>query len=118
MFCLFYDAKTKKVSSLNGSGRAPAQNTLDTIRKDLGVKNGESGKIPMSSVHAVTVPGAAAGWVDCIERFGSGKLSMQEILAPAIKLGEDGFPVHEIASLSVCAVQAISNSQILTLFSG
>lgn len=101
MFCLYYDAKTKKVSSLNGSGRAPAKNTLDIIRKDLGVKDGETGKIPMSSVHSVTVPGAAAGWVDCVERFGSGKLSMEEILTPAIKMGEEGFPVHEIASISV-----------------
>lgn len=100
MFCLFYDAKTKKVAALNGSGRAPGKNTLDTIRNDLGLQDGETGKIPMSSVHAVSVPGAAAGWIDCVERFGSGKLSMEEILAPAIKLGEEGFPVHEIASLS------------------
>lgn len=104
MFCLFYDAKTKKVAALNGSGRAPGKNTLDTIRNDLGLQDEETGKIPMSSVHAVSVPGAAAGWIDCVERFGSGKLSMEEILAPAIKLGEEGFPVHEIASLSVCLI--------------
>lgn len=96
MFCLFYEAKTKKVHSLNGSGRAGKNCTLETIRKSLGLKDGEKGKIPLDSTHAVTVPGAAAGWVDTIERFGSGKLSMEEILAPAIELGEKGFPVSEI----------------------
>ncbi|KAK0674145.1 putative gamma-glutamyltranspeptidase precursor [Cercophora samala] len=97
MFCLFYDAKTKKVSALNGSGRAGGKCTLERIRRSLGLGggDGEEGKIPMSSVHAVTVPGAAAGWVDTVERFGSGRLSLGEILGPAIELGEEGFPVHE-----------------------
>ncbi|KAI6084687.1 gamma-glutamyltranspeptidase [Hypoxylon rubiginosum] len=95
MFCLFYDAKTKKISAMNGSGRSGNKCTLDTIRNSLGLKDGEFGKIPMSSVHAVSVPGAPAGWVDTVERFGSGKVSMEQILAPAIELGEKGFPVSE-----------------------
>lgn len=98
MFCLFYDAKTKKISALNGSGRAGMNCSLENIRKDLGLKDGEKGEIPLYNVHSVTVPGAAAGWVDTIERFGSGKLTIEEILAPAIELGEKGFPVSEISS--------------------
>ncbi|KAI9743895.1 MAG: hypothetical protein M1818_002629 [Claussenomyces sp. TS43310] len=98
MFCLFYDSKTKKVSALNGSGRAPKNCTLETIRKDLGLKEGEYGKIPMNSVHAVTVPGAPAGWVDTIERFGSGRLSMEQILAGAIEMGEKGYPISELTA--------------------
>ena len=96
MFCLFYDAKTKKVKSLNGSGRSGANCTLELIRKSLGLKDGEIGNIPMESVHSVTVPGAAAGWADCVERFGSGKVTLAEILEPAAKLGEEGFPVSEL----------------------
>ncbi|KAK3109996.1 hypothetical protein LTR53_016181 [Teratosphaeriaceae sp. CCFEE 6253] len=95
MFCLFYDAKTKKVRSLNGSGRSGSQWTVEGVRKSLGIKEGEKGTIPMESVHAVTVPGAAAGWVDTVEKFGSGKVSMEEILEPAARLGDEGFPVSE-----------------------
>ncbi|KAH9907020.1 gamma-glutamyltranspeptidase [Xylariomycetidae sp. FL2044] len=99
MFCLFYDAQTRKVSALNGSGRSGGQCTLERIRASLGLKddgsNDPGAKIPMTSVHAVSVPGAAAGWVDTVERFGSGKLSMEQILRPAIELGEKGFPVSE-----------------------
>jgi gamma-glutamyltranspeptidase/glutathione hydrolase len=101
MFCLFYDAKTKKVHALNGSGRSGSKVTLEIIRKDLKIPDGKSGKIPMDSVHAATVPGAAAGWVDAVEKFGSGKVSMEEILAPAIALGEEGFPVSEVSSTFV-----------------
>jgi gamma-glutamyltranspeptidase/glutathione hydrolase len=101
MFCLFYDAKTKKVHALHGSGRAAGNTTLESVRKDIGLKDGQSGKIPMTSVHAVTTPGAAAGWVDMIEKFGSGKLSVEEILMPAIELGEQGFPVSELAAYFV-----------------
>jgi gamma-glutamyltranspeptidase/glutathione hydrolase len=102
MFCLFYEARTKKVHALNGSGRSPASLTLDAIRKELGVKPGKGGSIPMLSTLAVTTPGAAAGWVDTFEKFGSGKLSLEQVLTPAIELGEEGFPVSELSAKLVC----------------
>lgn len=103
MFCLFYDAKTKKVHALNGSGRSPANATCEKIRSALDLKEGEKGSIPMLSAHGVTVPGAAAGWCDVVQKFGSGKLSMEEILAPAVELGEKGFPVSEVMGFYVSA---------------
>lgn len=101
MFCLFYDAKTKKVHAMNGSGRSGKDVTLDKIRKELNVKDGEVGQIPMTSVHAVTVPGAAAGWVDAVERFGSGKVTMEDVLAPAIELADNGYPISELSATFV-----------------
>jgi gamma-glutamyltranspeptidase / glutathione hydrolase len=98
MFCLFYDAQTKKVHALNGSGRSPAKLTLEAIRKELGLRPGKGGSIPILSALAVTVPGAAAGWVDTTEKFGSGKVSLEQILTPAIELGDEGFPVSELSA--------------------
>lgn len=101
MFILYYDAKSGKVSAMNGSGRTGNKSTLEAVRKDLSPSEIDGGKVPMLSVHAVTVPGAAAGWCDTVERFGSKKVSLEQILAPAIELGEQGFPVSEVASLAV-----------------
>ncbi|KAF7719062.1 Gamma-glutamyltransferase / Glutathione hydrolase [Penicillium ucsense] len=98
MFCLFYDAKTKKVHSLNGSGRYPGAASLEKVREKLNLAPGAPGEIPMLSALATTVPGAAAGWVDTVEKFGSGKLSLEQILQPAIELGDKGFPVSELSS--------------------
>ncbi|KAK5192672.1 hypothetical protein LTR92_007847 [Exophiala xenobiotica] len=95
MFCLYFDSKTKKVHALNGSGRSPQNTTIEQVRKELGQT---SGNIPTHSALAVTVPGAAAGWVDTIEKFGSGKVTMEQILTPAIELGEEGFPVSELSA--------------------
>ena len=97
MFCLFYNAKTKKVHALNGSGRSPANITLEGMRKELELKDDQIGQIPILSVHSVTTPGAAAGWVDTIEKFGSG-MSLEQVLMPAIKLGEQGYPVSELSA--------------------
>lgn len=44
----------------------------------------------MHDLNAVTVPGAAAAWVDTVEKLGSGKVTMEEILSPAIDLAENG----------------------------
>lgn len=104
MFCLFFDAKTKKVHSLNGSGRSPKNTTLAQVRKELGLPESGGGKIPPPSPLAVTVPGAAAGWVDTVEMFGSGKLTLEQILMPAIELGEEGFPVSEFSARMVSMV--------------
>lgn len=86
---------------MNGSGRSGAKCTLENTRQDLSIKDGEPGEIPLDSVHAVTIPGAPAGWVDTVERFGSGKLSMEQILMPVIELAEKGFPVSELSSRMV-----------------
>lgn len=99
MFCLYYSAATRTVSALNGSGRSGAHCTAEQVRSDLGIPaDAAAAKIPMTSVHAVTVPGAAAGWADTIERFGSGRLGLAQVLAPAIALGEAGFPASELTA--------------------
>ncbi|CCL99563.1 uncharacterized protein FIBRA_01581 [Fibroporia radiculosa] len=93
-FCLFYDAKAKTVQAMNGSGRSPAKLTIDYVRQQ-----GITGKtIPVTNLNSVTVPGAAAAWVDTVDKFGSRKLSMADVLAPAIRLAEEGVPVSEIHS--------------------
>src|SRR5271154_1789379 len=98
MFCLYFDASTRKVHGLNGSGRSAQSTPLDSIRADLGLKPGEQGSIPMNSALAITTPGAAAGWVDTVEKFGSGKVTLEQILTPAIELCEKGFAVSEISA--------------------
>lgn len=102
MFCLFYDAKSKTVHGLNGSGKTGSNASLDGVRSDLKLTQGVDGIIPMNNIHAVTIPGAAAGWVDTFKIFGSGNLSLEDILTPAIELGENGFPVSELSASFVC----------------
>jgi gamma-glutamyltranspeptidase / glutathione hydrolase len=96
MFLLYYNAETKIVSALNGSGRAPASLSIAGLR-EKGIKGNN---IPMNNINSVTVPGAAAGWIQTLETFGNKKLSVEEILTPAIKLAEDGYPVSELASVA------------------
>lgn len=94
LFALFWDAKERRVRAVNGSGRSPQALSLDKAA-ELGI-TGQ--RIPYENANAVTVPGAAAGLVDIQARFGGGKLSLSEVLAPAIALAEDGFPVHQMSS--------------------
>jgi gamma-glutamyltranspeptidase/glutathione hydrolase len=51
-FALVYDAQSKSVKALNGSGRAP-----QTLNRDVFVQQGLS-KIPLTGVLPITVPGA------------------------------------------------------------
>ena len=93
MFALYYSAVTQRVTALNGSGRAPGALTLDRLKRE-----GFSAELPPFHAHTITVPGACAGWFDLIEKHGS--LSMSEILAPAIRLAHDGFPVSPLTAHS------------------
>jgi gamma-glutamyltranspeptidase/glutathione hydrolase len=83
-FALYWDGR--EVAALNGSGRAPAALTLDIV----------GSRLDPFSPHTVTVPGACAGWFDLLERHGS--MKMADVLAPAIRLAEDGFPVAPITA--------------------
>ena len=85
-FCLFYDAKTKEVKAFNGSGRSPAKLDIQYLRS-----RGLNGrKIPLTDLNSVTVPGAAAAWIDTIQHFGSGKVTVSDVFDPAIRLAEEG----------------------------
>lgn len=91
MFALFYNSSKRKVFGLNGSGRAPQNLTLEKVNEA-----GFHSELSPFHVHTITVPGAAAGWVDTIEKFG--QLSIKQILKPAIELARDGFPVSDITA--------------------
>jgi gamma-glutamyltranspeptidase/glutathione hydrolase len=91
MFALFYDAQTLQVTALNGSGRSPFGLTLERIQGE-----GLGSALPPFHPYTVTVPGACAGWCDLVERHGS--LSMADIVSPAVRLAEEGFPVAPLTS--------------------
>jgi gamma-glutamyltranspeptidase/glutathione hydrolase len=90
-FALFYDAATGAITALNGSGRAPAALTLARLARE-----GYGKELPPYHPYTITVPGACAGWCDLIERHG--RLSLAAILAPAIRLADEGFPVAAITA--------------------
>ena len=90
-FALFFKTQDKSVTALNGSGRAPAGLTLELLRSQ-----GIEDELPPYHAHTVTVPGACAGWCDLIEVHGI--LTISEVLAPAIRLAEEGFPVEPITA--------------------
>lgn len=88
LFAIVWDAKTSKLYGLNASGRSPHLLTIEEVQK-----SGHS-SIPYTGVLPWTVPGCVDGWFELHERFG--KLSMKDILAPAIEYAESGFPVTEV----------------------
>ncbi|KFM61016.1 putative gamma-glutamyltransferase ywrD, partial [Stegodyphus mimosarum] len=89
--CLFYRHSDKTVLSLNGSGRTGKNATLEKV-KALGVLDSNEKDFSHHGLW-VSVPGAVAGMCDVIKHFGSGKLTMSQILDPAIALAQEGAPV-------------------------
>ncbi|HXF03981.1 MAG TPA: gamma-glutamyltransferase [Blastocatellia bacterium] len=87
LFAIVYEARTGKLHGLNASGWAPARMTLDWL-KEKGHRS-----MPQRGIDAVTVPGTVDGWHKLLSRFG--RLTMAEVLAPAIYYAEEGFPVTE-----------------------
>ncbi len=90
LFVLYYEAKSGKTFGLNASGWAPAGLT-PAFLAEKGIK-----AMPDRGIHAVTVPGVVAGWAALSERFGAKPLS--EVLQPAIRFAQEGFPVMEVTA--------------------
>ncbi|MGE5220867.1 MAG: gamma-glutamyltransferase family protein [Omnitrophica WOR_2 bacterium] len=97
-FALYYDSATREVSALNGSGRAPQALSLERLKREGYIPDFPDHEVQLDPYHPynITVPGACAGWCDLIERFG--RRSMADILAPAIRLAEEGFPVEPLTA--------------------
>ena len=91
LFAIVYDAKSGKYYGLNASGWAPAGQSVERLRQ-MGLQ-----EVPVHGIESATVPGAVDGWQKLLDRFGKKKLN--EVLAPAIQIAEDGFPVTEWIAL-------------------
>jgi gamma-glutamyltranspeptidase/glutathione hydrolase len=87
VFALYWDAGARTVKALNGSGRAAKSASVEALRQ-LGYD-----RMPTYTGHAVTVPGTVAGWSDLLE--GCGTMRLADVLAPAIRTAEEGYPVTE-----------------------
>jgi gamma-glutamyltranspeptidase/glutathione hydrolase len=90
-FALYYETATGRVTALNGSGRAPAALDLAQVKKEGLLTDVQSPITDPYHPYTVTVPGACSAWCDLIERHGH--LQLSDVLAPAIRLAEEGFPV-------------------------
>lgn len=83
LFALVYDARSRAVTAINGSGAAPAA---------VGLQHFPDG-FPERGARVMAVPGMLAAWAELLQRYGTFELA--RALAPAIAYAEDGFVVSD-----------------------
>jgi gamma-glutamyltranspeptidase / glutathione hydrolase len=88
LFALVWDNRSAKLFGLNASGPAPRSITLGELRRRGLTRMPQLGPLPW------TVPGCVAGWGELHKRFG--RLKLSEVLEPAIRYAEEGFPLSEL----------------------
>ncbi len=82
-FWLIWDEAGGREHALNGSGRSGM--AADAVR----LRAAGMVRLPFRGPLTITVPGAVRSWADAHARFG--RLSIADLLAPAIELAADGF---------------------------
>jgi len=82
-FVLYYDAATRKITGVNGSGMVPYAATVEYYGK-LGMRH-----LPPDGIHSVSVPGAVDAYATVLERFGT--MPLAQLLRPAIRYADEGF---------------------------
>src|SRR5499427_131281 len=97
---LVYDAKTKKVYSINAEGTAPKLATIEWYKEH------NNGKLPVNdSLLAGTVPGCIDAWYVLLDRWGT--MSFAEVLKEAIDLADNGFPAGDSFARAAATTQKI-----------
>src|SRR5580765_978864 len=97
---LVYDAKTKKVYSINAEGTAPKLATIEWYKEH------NAGKLPINdSLLAGTVPGCIDAWYVLLDRWGT--MSFAEVLKEAIDLAGNGFPAGDSFARAAATTQKI-----------
>lgn len=87
MFCVLYDARSRRVVGINGSGAAPRK-----ITRDYYASRGHT-TMPRFGIQSFSVPGAPQAYWTLHQQFGS--LPWADLLAPAIVCAEEGVPVTD-----------------------
>ena len=99
-FCILWDGQ--QLHGLNASGCAPAAWTPDYFKRKYGV---DARNLPVRGWDAVTVPGAVSAWVALNQRFG--KLSFEDVMAPAIEIAERGYAMPVVVQEKWVAAAAV-----------
>lgn len=107
-FALVWDGE--RLHGLNGSGRAPAELTVEALQRA-----GHT-SIPPFGWLAVTVPGTPAAWYDLHARFGI--LPFTQVLGPAITYAEYGHPVAPLVARNWAAGVEAARQRVGPLFDG
>jgi gamma-glutamyltranspeptidase/glutathione hydrolase len=85
MFIMIYLAKTGEVKFINGTGYAPQAATIDFYKS--------KGGLPDEGPLSIAVPGAVGGAAFALRKYGT--RSLGDVLAPAIEIADQGFPITE-----------------------
>src|SRR6266513_3114144 len=97
---LVYDAKEKKIYSINAEGTAPKLATIEWYKEHNG------GKLPVNdSLLSGTVPGCIDAWYILLDRWGT--MSLAQVLSEAIDLADNGFPVGDSFARAAATTQKI-----------
>jgi gamma-glutamyltranspeptidase/glutathione hydrolase len=100
-FMIIYDAKDQRAHALDFRETAP-----EGARADLYARGGKPvPALSLTGALAVAVPGEVAGLFAAMKRFGT--LPAQVLMAPAIRLATEGFPLD--ASLRYAIERQLSN---------
>ncbi len=94
-FAIVYEAKSGKLTAINGSGAAPRAATRRAYL-ERGLAN-----VPRNGVLSVAVPGAVDAYATLWERFG--RLPWADLFGPAIRYARAGHPVTERMSARIAA---------------
>ncbi|QLD89723.1 gamma-glutamyltransferase [Natronomonas salina] len=94
---MLYRSADGEVGAMRACGSAPSNATRENVREAVADEQGvepEAAEMPQTGPHAVTVPGTARGWEATVEEFG--RLSLADVLEPAIGYATEGYPVTEV----------------------
>ena len=92
-YFVFYNAKTGRVRTIDGRETAPAKMPNDAFIDPATGKPWNFTPELVTSGVSVGTPGTPATWQRALDRWGT--LSMEEALAPAVKVATRGFVVDE-----------------------
>ena len=84
---LWYDAKKKRISVINGSGKSPNKATRKYFLS-RGLK-----KIPQRGSLSISIPGVVHAWETALKKYGTKKLNI--ILKDSIKLSKEGIKIDK-----------------------
>jgi gamma-glutamyltranspeptidase/glutathione hydrolase len=97
---LLYDAKAKRVVSINAEPPAPRLATIDWYKKNSG------GKIPTSDgLLSAALPTVVDAWYLLLDQWGT--MSFEQVLQPAVQLAEQGFPLSERLARTIQSTRKI-----------